>query len=458
MTKTRDAACRFKRVAREGTTTVHEADDGALVVCERGREVRRVPAGAKGMGRARVVRGERLISSKEAVARVLARNPQAKLSHLPPWIYPFASYMKNEAPLAKGTLKPRDAIKAYLITKSSVQRGAIGLPKICAAFPGFTPREPGVTTARPEDVMAELLLSPLGKSFLDDAERGVFNEDAARKIADSFTCFGLVYPAAGTDLSNPATLRKTKQLFLADLRRAPRLAAQTDAWCLGQKKRAKTFSTKGQGTTTALVRRECFGDEVQAKQAAERKCEGAPAGKCAWTTIPPISAALTNPDPEVYFRWAQANLPGISSAKVGFFASLLGRGDIPTFDAREIKLWFPEGEGAPKWEDVEELRDKIAEFPMKLPSAYEPFRSHLVHHALWDQFPARKGDVPTQTSHEELVEAMQFAGPKKPRKPKRRDAVAVAAHVAQVKRGGAHTDKRDRRSKQKRAWRENLEE
>jgi hypothetical protein len=420
VSRQRDNACRFKRVAHEGSTTVHEADDGALVVCERGREVRRVAAGAKGMGRARVVRGERLVSAKEALARVLARNPQAQLTHLPPWIYPFASYMKNDAPIAKGELKPRDVIKAYLLTKSSVQRGAIGLPKVCAAFPGFKPRERDATSARPEDVMAELLLSPFGKSFLDDAERGVFNEAAAFKIADAFACFGLVYPSAGTDLSNPATLRKTKQLFLADLQRAPRLASQTDAWCLGQKKRAKTFSKKGQGTTTALVRRECFGDAKQAQEAAARRCEGAPEKKCAWTTIPPISVALTDPDPEKYYRWAQAYLPGIASAKVGFFASLLGRGDIPTFDAREIKLWFPEGQGEPKWEDVEELKAKLVEFPMRLPSAYEPFRSHLVHHALWDQFPVRAGEAATQTSHEELVEAMQLAGPeaRRPKKPR----------------------------------------
>jgi hypothetical protein len=45
-------------------------------------------------------------------------------------------------------------------------------------------------------------------------------------------------------------------------------------------------------------------------------------------------------------------------------------------------------------------------------------------------------------------------GKSRKKKPKRRDAVAVAAHVAQRKRGGAHTDKRDRRGKQKRAWRD----
>jgi hypothetical protein len=45
-------------------------------------------------------------------------------------------------------------------------------------------------------------------------------------------------------------------------------------------------------------------------------------------------------------------------------------------------------------------------------------------------------------------------GKRRKKKPKRRDAVAVAAHVAQRKRGGAHTDKRDRRGKQQRAWRD----
>ncbi len=595
MSKKRDAACRYKRLAREGITSVHEDRDGSLVVCEGGRALRRVGVAAPSLGRAQGTRpqqqGDKLVSAREAAARILAVNPNATLKTLPPWIFPFADYMRESSPVAKGRITGRDVIKAYLLTKSSVQRGAISVPKVCKTFPGFKPRERGAKKARPEDVMAELLLSPLGKGFLDDAERGVFNREAAEKIADSFACYGLVYPKAGADLSDPVVLRKTKQLFLADLARAPRLAAQAGAWCLAQTKRSKTFSRDKEtgelrrGTTSKTVRRECFGTERQVEAAVARRCANVPKReKCAWTAIKPITAALADPNPKAYYEWAQEYLPGIAAAKVGFFASLLGRGDIPTFDAREINLWFPEGKGTPKWRDVEELKEKIDDFPMELRPGDEPARAHLVHHALWDQFSPN----PTATTHEELVEAMQLAGPKRrgvsgassvrvlprddgPRefgfvavcaedvcggitvseqtfrgervakvegirvdatrrrtgiatklyeaahreacarglrlaslernpkafsndfwhkqvakgratevatpggaayvingcdvtslarikrrkkKPKRRDAVAVAAHVAQRKRGGAHTDKRDRRGKQKRAWRD----
>lgn len=468
MSKKRDAACRFKRLAREGTTTVHEAGDGSLVVCERGREVRRVGVAAPGLGKARGTRKQqptdRLVSAREAAARVLAVNPNATLKTLPPWIFPFADYMREASPVAKRRITGRDVIKAYLLTKSSVQRQARDVSKIRQVFPGFTPRDPAAKEARPEDVMAELLLSPVGKAYLDDAERGVFNEEAATQIADSFTRFGLVDPKAGADLSDPIVRRRTKQLLRADLARAPRLAAQADAWCLAQTKVSRTYSRdKETGELRTglkrddVVRRECFGrgpdrdPSRQARAALARRCEGATKRKpCKWTVIPPITSALTNPDPKAYYDWAQEYLPGIAAAKVGFFASLLGRGDIPTFDAREINLWFPEGKGAPKWSDVEELKEKIDDFPMKLRPGDEPARAHLVHHALWDQF----SETPSATTHEELIEAMQFAGPKRAKKPKRRNAVAVAAHTAQKKRGGAHEDKRNRRGKQKRAWRD----
>lgn len=479
MSKKRDEACRFKRVAHEGSTTVHEADDGALVVCERGREVRRVGIAAPGVGRARGTRRQkptdRLVSARKAAARVLALNPNATLEALPAWIAPFATYMREASPVAKRRITGRDVVKAYLLTKSSVQRTARGVPLVCEAFPGFKPREPvarnpktGEAEVRPEDVMAELLLSPVGKRYLDDAERGVFNEEAATQIADSFACFGLVDPKAGSDLSDPLVLRRSRMFLRADLARAPRLAVQADAWCLAQSKVSRTYSRDEQGNPRTglkrddVVRRECFGrgpdrdPSRQARAALARRCEGATKRKpCKWTVIPPITSALTDPDPKAYYEWAQEYLLGIAAAKVGFFASLLGRGDIPTFDAREIDLWFPDGKGAPKWSDVEELKEKIDDFPMKLEPGDEPARAHLVHHALWDQF----SENPTATTHEELVEAMQFAGPKKPKKPKRRDAAAVAAHVAQRARGGgAHTDKRNRRDKKKREWREDLEE
>lgn len=99
-------------------------------------------------------------------------------------------------------------------------------------------------------------------------------------------------------------------------------------------------------------------------------------------------------------------IPGIRAAKAGYFASLLGRGDLPTFDAREIELWRRKKGRDPEKADVFALRDSIARFPMQLDAKYEPFRQHLVHHALWDAYAEGK---PTKTTHAAPMHAMALA-------------------------------------------------
>jgi hypothetical protein len=205
---------------------------------------------------------------------------------------------------------------------------------------------------RPEDVMAQLLFTPEGARYLDEAARGRFDKRAAASLADRMTCFGLVYPRAGRDLKDPKVVKASKGLFISDLKRAVTMAKHT----------------------------------------------------------PELNHALTLP-PKQYWAYVKKNVYGVGPAKAGFFAALLGRGDIPTFDAREIELWQRrKGDKKldPTWPDVEKLTQRFKDFPMALDPVYEANRSHLVHHALWDAFSS--GDRPSKTTHGSIIRAMQFAG------------------------------------------------
>lgn len=273
-----------------------------------------------------------LLSPQAAAERIAQRHgKQAVPRTLPKHIEPYARFM-----LARKGKTPsrRDIIKAYAITRSSVQRGLNPKRTVCRYYPEFRTiaTKKNLREVRPEDAFAHLLQSRYGKRYLDAAQRGRFDYGAARAIADRMGCFGL------------------SQTLFDDMRAAVTLAT----------------------------------DKTEGLQEAYRS------------------------SPEHWIRYVQRHVPGVSAAKAGFFAALLGRGDIPTFDAREIKLWLPKGRGEPKVEDVLALRDRIEEWPIRLPKQYEAFKQHLVHHALWDAFP--EDGEPTKTTHASLVRAMQLAG------------------------------------------------
>lgn len=300
-----------------------------------------------------------MVSVETAVERVHARHPTARLHRLPKHIRPYAEFMRLRA---DQPVTPRDVVKAYVLTRSSVQRQAISVPSVCKADPDFRPLPRAARTAsvRPEDQMARLLFTPASKRYLDSASKGHFDEVAARALADRFVCFGLVYPKKGVDMSDPKVAKANAGLFYSDLRRGAELARKT-------------------------------GD---------------------------VQRALRLP-PEKYWQWLRKNVYGIGPSKAGFFASLFGRGDIPTFDAREIALWQRGGKKKlePKWQDVKKLSDRFRKFPMELEAQHEPFRAHLVHHALWDAYSS--GDRPTKTTHGSIIRSMQFAGLKRQRQPRR---------------------------------------
>lgn len=278
-----------------------------------------------------------LTSNKQAVERIVERHPGANLTKLPRHIEPFGHYMQQAA---EEPVTARRIIKAYLITRSSVQRPGRPKETICKYYPDYRPlpRHADLSQVRPEDVMSRLLFTEAGDTYLDAAEQGRFDKEAARELADRMLCFGLI--------DNP-------QGLFNDMRYAVKL---------GQRKNAIT-------------------------KALEAK-------------------------PDAYWRFVSKQIKGIGPSKAGFFAALFGRGDIPTFDARERSLWlrYPKHRKTfdPKWRDVKKLKQRFESFPMALPDDLEPYRVHLVHHALWDAY--APGARPTKTTHGSLIRSMQFAG------------------------------------------------
>ena len=277
----------------------------------------------------------RLVSSSEAIEKIRARHGATSLERLPAHIEPFADYMVTAS---KRPVKPRDMVKAYAITRSSVRRKERKAAVICETFPGYAELRSQAHArgekVRPEDAMSILLAQPDGRAYLDAAERGEFDATSARRIVASMGCFGL----------GPSLMRDMK-----------------------------AGVALGQDRTVARALREASPED--------------------WIALVDSPA-----------------VPGIGPAKAGFFAALLGRGDVPTFDAREIDLWRRKPKGrTPNRADVHALRERLATFPLALEARHEPARQHLAHHALWDAFPGAR-DAPTQTTHQEVIDAMRFAG------------------------------------------------
>jgi hypothetical protein len=245
----------------------------------------------------------------------------------------YGDFMAEQAKrAAAGDLNARDLIKAYTITRSSVNRG--GLPYNTATKTGMQlPRTQGLV--RPEGAFAEWLGSPAGQRYLDQAEKGTFTESDLSDMVSRFAPFGM-----------PAVLAD-------DMRYA-----------------ARNLSPKG-ATISADV--------------------------------------MASPD---VYREVSQQLKGIGPAKSGFMASLLGRGDYPTFDARQIRLhtgqggkdaakYMTRGKGVGGEEAVARLADRQRAMNMSLDPLLDPFYQHLVHHTVWD----RLGNE--QTTHSDLVKAMR---------------------------------------------------
>ena len=272
-------------------------------------------------------KGEDLIRDWKWRPTEAVRKDLGDLKRVDPYITEnYGAFMKEQADrAARGELTPRDAVKAYTITRSSVNRAGRNVNDDLAR---------GV--ARPEGYFSEWLLSPQGQRYLDDAMKGKANEGAIADITQRFTPFGMA-------------------------------------------------STLGNDLRVAALRSGELGGERLNK------------------------AVLGGPDE---WRAYAQGLPGIGPAKSGFIASLLGRGDMPTLDARQLVLqtgepakasskFMARGKGRGGDAGVDRLAARQSELGFDLPRELEPFRQHLSHHAIWDKVGG------SQTTHEDLIRAMQ---------------------------------------------------
>lgn len=347
----------------------------------------------------------------------------------------FAKWMATRQ--SKRALKVRDVIKAYLITTSSIQRGAQTYAKHRETWDETT--ESALSTSvkpskvRPEDIMARLLTSPQGKAFLDAAERGEFNTQAAVHLAQKFKSFG------------------NTKTFNTALHYATTLGSHT--------------LPDGEKTWKRIA------DVVRSGDTREMFCLVGERARDPKTLKP-----LKNSKP------CPSLLPLIGASKIGFFSALLGQGVLPTYDAREIELWsgiklpqdvrgaykwggqlmavlrglvkaekqgveykwpkdfqwpettaygqknaahFLELLANPKWKKlvakyaeydtppaacrvhvVEQLKQRIDELGLDINPAYKAHTAHAVHHHLWDVSEAAVAD----TTHSDIISGMEFAG------------------------------------------------
>jgi len=271
---------------------------------------------------------------------------ELQLDEIPSHVHKFGAFMDETARRAATQgLTPRDLIKAYAITRSSIGRGA--LPVSTVRRPknpeyGFDALPKGLQgSLRPEGAMGHWLHTKMGQRYLDEAEAGRVDEEAVRDAIKSMGAFGLPDKAEGKAL-----------------RWAPK-------------------NLPGQeGRVSELIARAHRG------QSSPEEWRG------------------------------EMRVPGIAESKAGFFAAMLGRGDQPTLDARQIILNTGQStkKAAPylspkgaKEAAVNRLADRQTELGLKHDKSMSPFYQHLTHHAIWDKTGGE------ETTHDDLMQALRGA-------------------------------------------------
>ncbi|NDG42196.1 MAG: hypothetical protein EBY28_23260, partial [Betaproteobacteria bacterium] len=107
---------------------------------------------------------------------------------LPEHVTPYADYMREmNAKAQSGELTPRDFLKAYTITQSSIGRG--GLSHATATKRGMKLPNTG-GEVRPEGAFAEWLGSPMGQKYLEASMRGEDHPEAMADLRTKFAPFG----------------------------------------------------------------------------------------------------------------------------------------------------------------------------------------------------------------------------------------------------------------------------
>lgn len=265
------------------------------------------------------------------------------MREIPSHVQAFGNYMDEIAKRAGNEgLSARDLIKAYTITRASIQRRANDVDRVRAA--GLDLPKSFTGKIRPEGAFGEWLHTRPGQDYLDSAERGEANEDAIANAVKVMTPFGK------HEKDIPDALR----------------------WA------AANLPGKEQVISTLVA---------NAMRGASEPAE---------------------------WRSMAKDVRGIGPSKAGFLASLMGRGDQPTLDARQIIehtgrptseaqtfLRRKGGEGAT--EAVERLSARQRAMNFELPEELKPYYQHLAHHAVWDKA------ADEVTTHEDVMNAMRGA-------------------------------------------------
>jgi hypothetical protein len=114
---------------------------------------------------------------------------EVSIDALPKHVEDFGAFMQEQASRAsRNELGPRDMLKANAITQASIQRTGRDADALRAA--GMVLPDDVTGMVRPEGAMAEWLMTPAGRRYLDQAERGVIDRDAIEEIVSQFKSFG----------------------------------------------------------------------------------------------------------------------------------------------------------------------------------------------------------------------------------------------------------------------------
>jgi hypothetical protein len=310
------------------------------------------------------------LRSAESVKAALQLGP------IPEHIVDYGRYMNR----ISRTPTPRVLLKAYLITISSIRRRSQWASSIRKHWPEL-PYE-GEVKLRPEDVFARMLGTMEGQQYLDvvteAAEHGLSAldtpdeaaamVDAAHRIVTMYRGFGLVGFEPGSPELKPLT--HTNAEMFALFMHAPEIV-----------RRHKD------------IIQHLHSDSVEE-----------------WLRFITLSGRF-------HFSIDGTRegkiISGIDLAKAGFFAAMLGRGDIPVGDARELATWIADAtkrksiaknEGESMFDFVQKLADRFDELDLPCPEDVRQHYRYLVHHYIWDA--AEK----TETAHDEIKQAMVFYG------------------------------------------------
>jgi len=294
------------------------------------------------------------------------------MNEIPSHVADFGKFMDDTARRASTQgLSPRDLIKAYTITRSSIQREARTADKARAAGlilpPGFT------GDVRPEGAFGEWLHSPMGRRYLDAAENGHVDHEAVADASKTMKPFGLTTEAHALPWA---------------AQNLPQHAAPVSDM---------------------------------------------------------VARAMQNKSTPEEWRGFIKGVHGIGNAKAGFMASLLGRGDQPTLDARQIILHTgrPTSEAKASLaragsESVDRLAARQQAMAFKTPEELAPYYQHLAHHAVWDKVGNQ------QTTHQDVINAMQHAATGGAIHPVHEHPLARAMHEIGMPGLDGHHDNIDR--------------